>query len=93
MPTKILIPTPLRGYVGGNEVVEVEGATVGEVLANMTAEHAGLRKHLYGEDGSLRKFVAIYVNDDDIRFLEKEATPVKAGDTVSIIPSVAGGAA
>ena len=93
MPTKILIPTPLRGYVGGNEVVEVEGATVGEVLANMTAEHAGLRKHLYGEDGSLRRFVAIYVNDDDIRFLEKEATPVKAGDTVSIIPSVAGGAA
>ena len=93
MPTKILIPTPLRGYVGGNEVVEVEGATVGEVLANMTAEHAALRKHLYGEDGSLRRFVAIYVNDDNIRFLEKEATPVKAGDTVSIIPSVAGGAA
>lgn len=93
MPTKILIPTPLRGFVGDNDVVEAEGATVGEVLANMTAEHAGLRKHLYGEDGSLRKFVAIYVNDDDIRFLEKEATPVKAGDTVSIIPSVAGGAA
>ena len=93
MPTKILIPTPLRGYAGGNDVVEADGATVGEVLANMTAEHAGLRKHLYGEDGHLRKFVAIYVNDDDIRFLEKEATPVKAGDTVSIIPSVAGGAA
>ena len=93
MPTKILIPTPLRGYAGGNDVVEADGATVGEVLANMAAEHAGLRKHLYGEDGSLRKFVAIYVNDDDIRFLEKEATPVKAGDTVSIIPSVAGGAA
>ncbi len=93
MPTKILIPTPLRGFVGGNDEVEAEGATVGEVLTNMTAEHAGLRKHLYGEDGSLRKFVAIYVNDDDIRFLEKEATPVKAGDTVSIIPSVAGGAA
>lgn len=93
MPTKILIPTPLRGFAGGNDVVEAEGATVGEVLANMTAEHAGLRKHLYGEDGSLRKFVAIYVNDDDIRFLEKESTPVRAGDTVSIIPSVAGGAA
>ncbi len=93
MPTKILIPTPLRGFTGGNEVVEAEGATVGEVLANMTAEHTDLRKHLYAENGRLRNFVAIYVNDDDIRFLEKEATPVKEGDTVSIIPSVAGGVA
>ena len=71
----------------------MEGSTVGELLANMTAEYTDLRKHLYSEEGRLRKFVAIFVNDDDIRFLEKEGTPVKEGDIVSIIPTVAGGAA
>ena len=91
MPTRVLIPTPLRAYAGKQDVIEVEGATVGELLANMTAEYAELRKHLYNEDGRLRAFVAIFLNDDDIRFLQKEATPVKEGDTVSIIPTVAGG--
>lgn len=91
MPTRVLIPTPLRVYAGKQDVIEVEGSTVGELLANMTAEYTELRKHLYNEDGRLRAFVAIFVNDDDIRFLEKEATPVKEGDTVSIIPTVAGG--
>ena len=91
MPTRILIPTPLRVYVGKQDVIEVEGRTVGELLANMTAEYTELHKHLYNEDGRLRAFVAIFLNDDDIRFLEKEATPVKEGDTVSIIPTVAGG--
>ena len=93
MPTKILIPTPLRIYVGKQDAIEVEGSTVGELLANMTAEYTDLRKHLYSEEGRLRNFVAIFVNDDDIRFLEKEATPVKEGDIVSIIPTVAGGVA
>ena len=91
MPTRILIPTPLRVYAGKQDVIEVEGRTVGELLTNMTAEYTELRKHLYNEDGRLRAFVAIFLNDDDIRFLEKEATPVKEGDTVSIIPTVAGG--
>ena len=91
MSTRVLIPTPLRVYAGKQDVIEVEGSTVGELLANMTAEYTELRKHLYNEDGRLRAFVAIFVNDDDIRFLEKEATPVKEGDTVSIIPTVAGG--
>ena len=91
MPTRILIPTPLRIYAGKQDVVEAEGATVGELLANMTAQYGDLRKHLYNDDGKLRSFVAIYLNDDDIRFLEKEATRVKDGDTISIIPSVAGG--
>ena len=91
MPTRVLIPTPLRVYAGKQDVIEVEGDTVGELLANMTAEHTELRKHLYNEDGRLRACVAIFLNDDDIRFLEKEATPVKEGDTVSIIPTVAGG--
>ena len=91
MSTKILIPTPLRSYTGKQDVVEAEGATVGELLSDMTARHGGLRKHLYTEDGKLRSFVNIYVNDDDIRYLEKEQTPVTSKDTVSIIPSVAGG--
>ena len=91
MTNRILIPTPLRVYAGKQDEVEAEGRTVGELLANMTAEYTDLRNHLYTEDGKLRSFVNIYVNDDDIRYLEKEQTPLKPGDTVSIIPSVAGG--
>ena len=91
MAHKILIPTPLRVYAGKQEVVEAEGRTVGELLKNMAAEYTELRNHLYSEDGKLRSFVNIYVNDDDIRYLEKEETPLAPGDTVSIIPSVAGG--
>ncbi len=91
MPTKINIPTPLRPFTGKRDVVEVEGGTVGELLARLTAEHEGLKKHLYNEDGRLRSFVNIYLNDEDIRYLEKEQTAVKPGDTLSIIPSVAGG--
>ena len=91
MAHKILIPTPLRVYAGKQDEVEAEGRTVGELLANMTSEYTDLRHHLYAEDGTLRSFVNIYVNDDDIRYLEKEQTPLKPGDTVSIIPSVAGG--
>ena len=93
MATRILIPTPLRGFTDKQDVVEADGRTVGELLANMTAQYTGLRQHLYAADGSLRSFVNIYVNDDDIRYLDKEKTPVTADDTVSIIPSVAGGRA
>ncbi|MBI2833152.1 MAG: molybdopterin-synthase adenylyltransferase MoeB [Acidobacteria bacterium] len=91
MTTKILIPTPLRPYAGKQEVVEVDGRTVGEALNNLTSHYLELRKHLYTDDGRLRRFVNVYVNDDDIRYLQKEDTPLKLGDTVSIIPSVAGG--
>src|ERR1700722_12747458 len=91
MATKILIPTPLRPYTDKKDAVEAEGATVGELLTALTARHAGLKEHLYTDQGKLRSFVNIYVNDDDIRYLAKEQTPLKAGDTVSIIPSVAGG--
>tara|TARA_Y100000758_G_scaffold285454_1_gene235576 strand:- start:158 stop:442 length:285 start_codon:yes stop_codon:yes gene_type:complete len=91
MATKILIPTPLRGYTDQLDEVEAEGATVGELLANLTTRYVDLRKHLYAEDGTRRNFVNIYLNDDDIRYLEKDQTPVTADDTVSIIPSVAGG--
>jgi sulfur-carrier protein adenylyltransferase/sulfurtransferase len=92
MATRILIPTPLRPYTDKRDAVDAEGATVGELLADLTTKHAGLKGHLYNEEGKLRSFVNVYINDEDIRYLEKELTPVKPGDTVSIIPSVAGGA-
>src|SRR4051794_37149126 len=87
----ILIPTPLRPYTDKQDAVDAAGATVGELLADLTRKHGGLKAHLYNEQGKLRSFVNIYVNDEDIRYLQKEQTPVAAGDTVSIIPSVAGG--
>ena len=91
MPIRILIPTPLRPYTGAKPAVEIEGASVGELLKNLTAEHSALRPHLFHEDGRLRHFVNIYVNDEDIRYLEGQGTRVTANDTVSIVPSVAGG--
>ena len=91
MANKVLIPTPLRVYAGKQDVVEAEGNTVGELLENLTTQYAELRNHLYNEDGRLRSFVNVYINDDDIRYLEKEATLVKEGDIISIVPSVAGG--
>src|SRR5688572_4980382 len=92
MATKILIPTPLRPYTDKKDAVDADGATVGELLADLTRRHGGLKKHLYTDDGRLRSFVNVYINDEDIRYLQKEQTPVQPGDTISIIPSVAGGA-
>jgi molybdopterin/thiamine biosynthesis adenylyltransferase/rhodanese-related sulfurtransferase/molybdopterin converting factor small subunit len=91
MPNRILIPTPLRPFTDKQEAVEVAGGTVGELLQQLTTKHQGLKKHLYTDEGKLRSFVNVYVNDEDIRYLQREQTPVKDGDTVSIIPSVAGG--
>jgi molybdopterin/thiamine biosynthesis adenylyltransferase/rhodanese-related sulfurtransferase/molybdopterin converting factor small subunit len=91
MATKILIPTPLRPFTDRKDAVEAEGKTVGELLTDLTTRHAGLKAHLYNAEGKLRSFVNVYVNDEDIRYLQKEQTPIAAGDTVSIIPSVAGG--
>jgi sulfur-carrier protein adenylyltransferase/sulfurtransferase len=91
MANKILIPTPLRPFTDKQEAVEVAGGTVGELLGQLTSKYAGLKKHLYTDEGKLRSFVNVYVNDEDIRYLQKEQTPVKEGDTVSIVPSVAGG--
>jgi adenylyltransferase/sulfurtransferase len=92
MPNTIHIPTPLRPFTDKKESVEVSGATVGELLADLTSKHDGLRKHLYADDGRLRNFVNVYLNDEDIRYLQREQTPVKPGDSLSIVPSVAGGA-
>src|ERR1700691_3504647 len=90
---KILIPTPLRQYADKKDSVQLTGSTVGEVLKSLTSEYADLRRHLYNDEGKLRSFVNVYVNDEDIRYLNKEATPLKDGDTVSIVPSIAGGSA
>ncbi|MDX2033672.1 MAG: molybdopterin-synthase adenylyltransferase MoeB [Blastocatellia bacterium] len=90
---KIAIPTALRQYAGGAVAVEVEGATIGEGLASLTAQHPELKKHLYDASGKLRSFVNVYVNDEDIRHQQQESTAIRDSDEISIIPAIAGGAA
>jgi adenylyltransferase/sulfurtransferase len=90
---KILIPTPLRQFAEKQDSVELPGATVGEVLSGLTAKFPDLKKHLYNDEGKLRSFVNVYLNDEDIRYMNKEATPAAPADTLSIVPSIAGGAA
>lgn len=89
---KILIPTPLRPYAGNQEAAVVEGRTVAELLERLVAQHDELRKHLFTPEGKLRSFVNVYVNDEDIRYLSREHTEVGPEDTISIVPSIAGGA-
>ena len=88
---KILIPTPLRQFAEKKDSVDVAGATVGEALAALTTAHPDMKKNLFNDEGKLRSFVNVYVNDEDIRFLEKDKTAVAATDTISIVPSIAGG--
>jgi adenylyltransferase/sulfurtransferase len=88
---KILLPTPLRQYSNRQPSVELSASTVGEALSGLVTQHPELRRHLYNEDGKLRAFVNVYLNDEDVRYLEKEATPVGDSDTISIVPSIAGG--
>jgi molybdopterin converting factor small subunit len=88
---KVKIPTPLRQYTGGNNEVEVGGATAGEALGNLTSEHPDLKQHLYTGDGQLRSFVNVYKGDEDIRYLDGQDTEVSEVDELSIIPSIAGG--
>ena len=88
---KILIPTPLRQYAGKQDAVEVAASTVGEALAKLTDQYGDLRRHLFSDEGKLRSFVNVYVNDEDIRYLKKTDTPLHPGDTLSIVPSIAGG--
>ncbi|MEY4338237.1 MAG: hypothetical protein RLZ14_87 [Actinomycetota bacterium] len=91
MAVTVRIPTTLRPMAGGNSQVQVEGATLADVIDNLEAAHPGFRDRLLDEAGALRKFVNIFVADDDVRYLEGLATAVPAGETVSIIPAVAGG--
>jgi molybdopterin converting factor small subunit len=92
MAVKVIIPTPLRAYAGKQESVEVQAKTVAEALAALTGTFGELKKHLFSDDGRLRSFVNVYVNDEDIRYLQKDQTQVREGDTISIVPSIAGGA-
>jgi molybdopterin converting factor small subunit len=92
MAVKVIIPTPLRPYAGKQESVEVQAKTVAEALAALTGKFGDLKKHLFADDGRLRSFVNVYVNDEDIRYLQKDQTQVREGDTISIVPSIAGGA-
>ena len=88
---RIMIPTPLRQFADKNDTVEVPGTTAGEVLAGLTTRFPELRKHLFSDEGKLRSFVNVYLNDEDIRYLSKDATPVAEADVLSIVPSIAGG--
>ena len=91
MPVKVRVPTTLRTLTGGESEVHVDGSTVGEVLKNLEAAHPGFHQRLFDDDGSLRKYVNVFVADDDVRFLEGLDTPVPEGESLSIIPAVAGG--
>src|SRR6202142_741941 len=93
MAVKVMIPTPLRQFTGKQASFECNAATVGEALSGLTGAFSELRKHLFTDEGKIRSFVNVYVNDEDIRFLDKENTKTKDGDTVSIVPSIAGGSA
>ena len=91
MGVTIVIPTPLRQFADGKSEVEVNAATAGDALRELTTEHAELRKHLYNEQDKLRNFINVYVGDEDIRHLEGPATSVRDGETIMIVPSIAGG--
>lgn len=91
MAVKIRIPTPLRTLTSGTDIVELGGKTVGELLGDLCGKYQGMDKRLFKQPGELNRFVNIYVNDEDIRFLENLTTPVKDGDEVSIVPAIAGG--
>lgn len=91
MAVTITIPTALRQYAGGNPSLALEADSVGALLRGLVEQHPTLGKQIFGEDGRLRSFVNVYVGDEDIRYLQGEDTPLKAGETVSIIPAIAGG--
>jgi molybdopterin synthase sulfur carrier subunit len=91
MSIKVRIPSPLRNYTNGVDVVETEGANVGEVLNGLKAKAAGIETRLFKAPNQLNRFVNVYLNDEDIRFLKNLETPVKPGDEISIVPAIAGG--
>ncbi len=93
MPVTITIPTPLRQFAAGQSEIQVDATTAGEALDQLTSTHAELRKHLFNDQNALRNFVNVYVNDEDIRHTDGPNTPVKEGDTILIVPSIAGGSA
>ncbi|MGB7847685.1 MAG: MoaD/ThiS family protein [Candidatus Acidiferrum sp.] len=91
MVVKVMIPTPLRPHAGGKAAAEFSAKTVAEALGQLTTEFGDLKRHLFTEDGKLRSFVNVYLNGEDIRYLAQENTATRDGDTINIIPSIAGG--
>jgi molybdopterin synthase sulfur carrier subunit len=91
MPTKVRIPTPLRKLTNDEEVVEVAAGTIGSAIAELQTRYPGIKERLVDDKGEVRRFVNVYVNEEDIRFLQNQQTPLKDGDEVSIIPAIAGG--
>jgi len=91
MPVKVRIPTPLRKLTNEQELVEVAPGTIGSTIAELQKNFPGIQERLIDESGQVRRFVNVYVNEEDIRFLQNNDTPVKDGDEVSIIPAIAGG--
>ncbi|MDQ6986479.1 MAG: ubiquitin-like small modifier protein 1 [Mariprofundaceae bacterium] len=92
MSVNVRIPTPLRKLTGGADEVNVEAATIGEMIDALEAAHAGIKERLCDDNGEIRRFVNVYVNDEDVRFLDGRGTALKDGDEVSIVPAIAGGA-
>ena len=91
MTIPVRIPTPLRKLTLNQEVVEAEGATIREVIDSLESNYPGLKERICDDQDRIRRFVNIFLNDEDIRFLEESETPVKSGDEVSIVPAIAGG--
>lgn len=91
MPVKVRIPTPLRKLTNNEELVEVNAKSVRDAIAELQSRFPGIKERLLDNDGSVRRFVNVYVNEEDIRFLQNQETPVKGGDEISIIPAIAGG--
>ncbi|MGD0254501.1 MAG: ubiquitin-like small modifier protein 1 [Acidimicrobiales bacterium] len=91
VPVEVRLPTVLRPHAGGQTIVSAKGGTIGEVLTDLTRSYPGMAGQLLTDDGSLHRFVNVYVNDDDVRYLDQLDTKVAEGDTVSILPAVAGG--
>ena len=91
MPVTVRIPTPLRAVAKGNANVQAKGDTIGDVIGDLEQQFPGLRERLVDETGELHRFINIYVNQEDIRFLDNQATALKDGDEVAIVPAIAGG--
>lgn len=92
MSVKVRIPTPLRSLTAGQSVVEISGKDIGEVIEHLDKQYPGIKTRICDEENQIRRFVNIYVNEEDIRFKQGQATALKEGDEVSIIPAIAGGA-
>ena len=91
MPKKVRIPTPLRKLTNNEEIVEIDSGTIGAAIAELQARFPGIKERLVDDKGEVRRFVNVYVNEEDIRFLKHSQTPLKDGDEISIIPAIAGG--